>query len=104
MIERMSEKEIARWGGIRTRGKQRFIARETITFALIPLLATIVWYSLKSFWTGKPEFGSIDYGSRLFTSVVFALWGFFKARSHWMSQEDRYKTSAELVELTKADG
>jgi hypothetical protein len=71
----MSEKEIERWGRIRSRGKRRLIARETIIFALIPVVVTIVWYSLKFLWTGKLELGSIDYGLRLFTTVVFALWG-----------------------------
>ena len=76
---------------------QRFIARETIIFAFIPAVATIVWYSLEFLWTGKLEFGVIDFGLGLFTSIVFALYGFFKAHSRWIKQEDRYRPSAESV-------
>ena len=96
--KRMSEKEIERWGRTRARGKRAFIVRQTIAFALIPAVAVIVVHSLKSVWTGKLEFGSIDYGLRLFSSVVFAFWGFIDARLRWKSSEDRYQVSQRQVE------
>ena len=72
-MKRMSEKQIERWGRIRARGLTRFIALETITSALIAVVATIAAYSLEYVRTGKLDFNSKDY---LFGPIftVFLRW------------------------------
>lgn len=60
-MKRMSEREIERWGRIRERGLTRFIALETIAYALIAVVATIGAYSLEYVRTGRLEFTFKDY-------------------------------------------
>lgn len=96
----MNEKEIERWTRIRARGLQRFIAIETVAYALIPVFATMVWYALKYGWTGKIESSTTDYIRDIFLPVVFGLWGFFRGHLRWIKQEDRYLASVESVERT----
>ena len=85
-------------------GEGGYLARRTITFALVPAIATVVWYSMKSLFAGKLEFGSIDYGSRLFMCVVFAFLGFVEATSRWKSQENSYSATIESIETTQSEG
>lgn len=96
-LRRMNEKEIARWGRIRAKGRKPFIARETITFALIPAVSAIVLQSLEFLLRGK--FASRDYTVTLVTCVALGLWRFFKAHHEWMLQEERYKASAVSTAL-----
>ena len=103
-MKRMSEREIERWGRIRARGLTRFIALETITYALIAVVATIAGYSLEYVRTGKLEFNSKDYLMGPIFTVRFALYGFFRAHFRWIKLEDRYEASAESVEAPKVDG
>ena len=95
MIKRMSEREIERWGRIRARGLTRFTALETITSALIAVVATIAGYSLEYVRTGNHEFSSYDYLFGPIFTVVFVLGGFFRAHLRWIKQEDRYIASVE---------
>jgi hypothetical protein len=89
----MSAIEIERWARVRERGRQRFIAVETITLALIPVVAVVLVYSFEYFRNGKLDFSSIDYLRDFFLPVVFALYGFFKAHFSWTKQEDRFRAS-----------
>ena|SRR5438309_1278941 len=100
IMKRMSEKEIERWGRIRAKGLTRFIALETITFALIAMVATIGAYSLEYVRTGKLEFSSKDYLMGPIFTVFFALYGFFSGHFRWIKQEDRYIASVEPSDLT----
>ena len=104
MIKRMSEREIERWGRIRAKGLPRFIALETITSALIAVVAIIAGYSLEYVRTGKHEFSSYDYLFGPIFTAVFALGGFFRGHFRWVKLEDRYEASAESVEVPDADG
>ena len=82
----------------------RFIALETITFTLIAVVSTIAAYSLEYVRTGKLEFSSRDYLFGPILTIFFALYGFFSGHFRWIKLEDRYRASAESVEVPKADG
>jgi hypothetical protein len=47
----------------------------------------------KSLSTGHSQFGSIEYGERVFVSCVFAIFGCFYAIYKWKSTETRYLAS-----------
>ena len=96
-MKRMNEKEIDRWERVRARGRFRFIARETITYLLIIVVARIAMYLFNYVW--KVEVSSTDYHRDLFLPVIFALYGFVRGHYQWIKQEDRYK-AAQSVELT----
>ena len=97
-MKQMNEKEIERWERIRARGKTRFIARETITYLLIMVVA-IISVHLFNGATGKLE-APPGYHTDLHLPVFFALYGFVRGHYQWIKQEDRYKASAKPVELT----
>src|SRR4030095_10538143 len=99
IMKRMNEKEIERWERIRANGRARFIARETVTYLLIMVVAIIAVHLFNRV-TGKLEVSSPDYNRDLFLPVIFALYGFVRGHYQWGKQEDRYKASAKPVELT----
>jgi hypothetical protein len=95
----MSPKEIKQWEKTRTKGRRSYLLTSIFVYALIPIVSSFIWYSLKGLWTGKYEFNSIDYGETLFKSGIFAVFGYYQAKYYWRKAEERYKAIIESVEV-----
>jgi hypothetical protein len=98
-MKMMTQEDMDRWKKTRVIGKRRYVIRETLVYASIPLASAFLWRSLRFLWTGNLTFNSIDYGQSLFLSGLFVAWGYAQSSFRWQSQEARYKASIEPGEI-----